>query len=132
MHAEGEQQSPTYSYVSPPYVPPINNYIDDSAPPSPTYAPRHFSSAAVASPVDSVDMALETPTIHVEWFEPYEIAFLSNFDMVRRGLRMEMVDMCDCLQDSKASPTADYDMLATRDLAKCIKACCMFFFKPCR
>ena len=32
--------SPTYSYQSPPYVQPLLEFVDETAPPSPTYAPR--------------------------------------------------------------------------------------------
>ena len=41
--------------------------------------------------------------------------------MFRQGLQIMKIEMCDCVKDFRASPTADYDMLANRDLAINIK-----------
>ena len=113
--------SPTYSYQSPPYVQPLLEFVDETAPPSPTYAPRSVYLAEATSPVESVDEPSSTPSADVEWFDSCRSQLPGNLDVLKQGLKVAKVELCDCVQDFKASPTADYDMLATRELATKIK-----------
>ena len=39
-------------------------------------------------------------------------------------IRVDKIDLCDCLGDTDASPTADYNMLATCEAAETLKVNC--------
>uniref|UniRef100_A0A7S4JDR9 Cap-specific mRNA (nucleoside-2'-O-)-methyltransferase 1 n=1 Tax=Guillardia theta TaxID=55529 RepID=A0A7S4JDR9_GUITH len=59
--------------------------------------------------------------VYVEWVVADPDHMNPSFDALRMGYVMEQVQDCDCMGDPKASPTADYDMLATREVAQDIK-----------
>jgi hypothetical protein len=58
--------------------------------------------------------------VRVEWFEARGAAGLGA-DEMRAWIQLAVAEPCDCLGDKDASPTADYDMLATRDMAVALK-----------
>lgn len=58
--------------------------------------------------------------VHVQWVEGQQEHIIS-LETLRQGLELTPISMCDSLGDDKASPTADYSLLATDELARRIK-----------
>ncbi len=54
--------------------------------------------------------------VRVEWFEAGG-ALREAAEEMRGWIELAEVEQCDCLGDEDAAPTADYDMLAERELA---------------
>jgi hypothetical protein len=64
--------------------------------------------------------------VYVEW-QQNGLEFSRSLDELTSGLQLAELNMCDSLNDNKASPTADYSMLASDDLARRIKLAKMAF-----
>lgn len=59
--------------------------------------------------------------VKVKWFETGEMRAWPSKEELLQGVETQEVKMCDCLDDFEASPTADYDMLATIPIAVKLK-----------
>jgi hypothetical protein len=59
--------------------------------------------------------------VHVEWIEDMGGGRIMSIEDLQPGLEMSVFPLCDSLGDYQASPSADYQMLATDAIAERIK-----------
>ena len=80
-------------------------------------AGMHVETAAPVVLPDDSDL-----DVRVEWVEVGGAVAGPGEEEVRGWVALREVEACDCLGDKDASPTADYDAFASRELAVALKA----------